>query len=842
MKFCRCLLSSLFWTLLLSPVFAPAQQPWTNIITPGRAANWTSVGLPGDVLPDGSWTQSGNTIAACGSSGSPVSPSSCGITSALSACGTNHYVLLAGTPATPSDFYLNANLPSIPSNCVLRGGGANATRLHFASGGTYACSGTAISCIGASSFYSGTCSGGTYWPCPPSRWTTSAGAATANWTSGYLQGSTTITLDSVTGITVNVTPIILDQCDVGFTGNSSNSTCAGTAGGAGAITAATVYAGGSGYSVGDTFTIGYSVTNGTNFGESPIATAKVTSVSGGAVTGISITSGGGGYGYTSTGLFGMAYVTTTATSGSGSGLELSLTGINSYDNNGIFACVLTQICSVNAASNTQRPARSETEVVLATSITGSGPYTVTLNRPIIHPDWGTAGRSPQAYWPKSGTVTNAGIEDLELDGSAISAGASAIEINNATKVWVSGVASNKANFFHVAVGYSSNVLVANSYFYWTTTASTTSYGIGTAAATGGALFENNILQGIPDAINIAAGCTGCVAAYNFGVNPYDTASAAMFPMSGMHASSTDYVLNEGNIGSTVNLDDTHGPHFLNTFFRNYMAGYESNNGTLPYQNTIPFIIGAFSRYSNFLDNVGGTAGYHTIYECIPASATQQHCAADAGSYAGYVHIWDIGWPTPAQADYSNPPQPTPNDLLTSTSLFRYGNCDVVSSPSCQYNTAEVPVNDLNFPISAPTTRAFPASFYDGVTSFHSSCGTGLSFWKNPITGTCPQYPPIGPDVSEGDIGMCTSGTYNWSRVLDSAQCAGGNFNPSVNGGYANSNPAMRCYLNQMSGAPNGTGSMLSFSRATCYAADPSSGTSSPASPAGVQANPMAPPS
>src|SRR5277367_1434321 len=127
--------------LMLVPV-AAYSQAWSGIIAPARAANWNSAGLPGDVPPDisGPWTQSGSTIAACGSSGSPVSPAACGVTAALAACGTNHYVLLAGTAAKPADFYLNATI-TVPSNCALRGGGATATRVHFANGGSYTCSG-----------------------------------------------------------------------------------------------------------------------------------------------------------------------------------------------------------------------------------------------------------------------------------------------------------------------------------------------------------------------------------------------------------------------------------------------------------------------------------------------------------------------------------------------------------------------------------------------------------------------------------------------------------------------------------------------------------------------------
>ena len=108
-------------------------------------------------------------------------------------------------------------------------------------------------------------------------------------------------------------------------------------------------------------------------------------------------------------------------------------------------------------------------------------------------------------------------------------------------------------------------------------------------------------------------------------------------------------------------------------------------------DTIPAIVGAFSRYNNYLANVLGTAGYHTVYQCIPASASQQYCSTDNGSGAGNVHIWDIGFSHVAQIDYNNSP-PEPNDTLTASSFYRYGNYDVVHG-SVQFNSSEVPTSD-----------------------------------------------------------------------------------------------------------------------------------------------------
>ena len=784
---------------MLSVLPSSAQAaPWSGIINSPRAADWTGAGIPGGI-PSGSWTQCGATIAAYGSSGSYASPAA--IQNAINACGANQYVLLG-----PGDFYLSGSV-NLRSNVVLRGSGANQTRIHVSA--VSGCNGAGgVVCIDGGATWGGDCiyNNINWWSCPAGRYTTGY-SNQANWTAGYAQGANTITLDNVSGLVPNLTPIVLDQCDTGFTGSPGVENCVATDG---VIVSATVYTGGggSGYNVGDTGTITCVSDFGRCYG-SGTATYRVASVSGGAVTGFNVTSGGSGYTYTNTDATFGAPTPTTATSGSGSGFEVQITSVTGYDNGGIFMDAISMISEDESDSGTSRPARSQEEVVVPTAINGN---TVTLNHPLMHPNW-AAGQAPQAWWGSS-TITNTGVEDVLLDVSAVSA--SCVSINTAYKVWAKGIACSTANFLHVMPSVVSNLEVRDSYFYWTKNAGTESYGIGSAGQVGNSLFENNIEQGIVDPLSVDGSCAGCVFAYNFSVNQYDYASTFLFTSSNMHTAGSDYILQEGNIGSGISQDTIHGPHFMNTFFRNDWNGYESNNGTMPYQNTVPVVVGAFSRYNNYLANVLGTAGYHTVYQCSPASPLQTVCSA-YGGYPGYLHIWDLGWSHSFQLDYNNNP-PEPNDLLTAGSLLRYGNYDVVSG-AVQQNSSEVPTTDPNFPNAVPS-GAFPASFYNGVTTAHPNCGTGLSFWKNPATGTCPPFPGIGPDVSGGDIGMCTSGTYQWSRALSAGQCAGGTFAATTNGGYGYANPAMRCYLNQMAGPPDGTGGLLSFNRAACYANDP----------------------
>lgn len=173
---------------------------WSGIISPSRAINWTGAGIPGG-LPDGSWTQCGATIAPYGTSGSPQPAAE--INNALTSCGSNQYLLLG-----PGSFYLSTGIifpVNTTGHLVLRGSGANSTFLFF--------SGSASGCnAGQSAFICYQSSDST----APGN----TGVSVANWTGGYAQGSTQITLNSISGIVAGKTLLVLNQCDTGFSGSA----------------------------------------------------------------------------------------------------------------------------------------------------------------------------------------------------------------------------------------------------------------------------------------------------------------------------------------------------------------------------------------------------------------------------------------------------------------------------------------------------------------------------------------------------------------------------------------------------------------------------------------------
>ena len=163
---------------LVLPVLAQAQQ-WSGIVDPSRAVDWSKAGVRGGI-------PNRTTICATFNPGA----TSAQINSAIASCPSGQVVFLkAGTYSGLSGIIFDGK-----TGVTLRGAGADKTLLTFSSG------------VGCLSLASDVCitSVDASWSRGPSN--------TANWTSGYGPGTTSITLSSVTNLKVG-SPLILDQAD-----------------------------------------------------------------------------------------------------------------------------------------------------------------------------------------------------------------------------------------------------------------------------------------------------------------------------------------------------------------------------------------------------------------------------------------------------------------------------------------------------------------------------------------------------------------------------------------------------------------------------------------------------
>lgn len=166
--------------LLCFPLYSNAQA-WSGILSPSRATNWSQTGVEGGI-PSASWTQCGSTIAAYSGSGQAIQ-------TAIDNCSANHYVQLgAGTFTLSSGFTIDRNAVAV------RGMGADQTFL-IINGDS----------IGPTCGYNNK---GAVKLCA----SYSAPQSSGNWTAGYSQGTTTVTLDNTSGITTG-SLLMLDQLD-----------------------------------------------------------------------------------------------------------------------------------------------------------------------------------------------------------------------------------------------------------------------------------------------------------------------------------------------------------------------------------------------------------------------------------------------------------------------------------------------------------------------------------------------------------------------------------------------------------------------------------------------------
>jgi Chitobiase/beta-hexosaminidase C-terminal domain len=312
------------------------------------------------------------------------------------------------------------------------------------------------------------------------------------------------------------------------------------------------------------------------------------------------------------------------------------------------------------------------------------------------------------------------------------------------------------------------------------------YGIDWAASTSDSLALNNISQHIAAAY-ITEHAIGDVFAYNYAADDFFGSNWQACDQTEHDEGDYD-LLWEGNVGICVTDDDIHGSTLFNTYYREYLSGFDPSTEVGPkLQDTSAFMNMAYSRYSNVVGSVLGTQGYHDTYENVGLGGNPDNCPG-----FNQTSIYRLGFGDQNQIPYS----PTcfgtsftiDNDDLVAATLMRWGNYDVV--------TGEVKLRFDETASKAPVYPGlrFPSIFFPPSFFLKSR----PSWWLFP-NGTRAPWPGIGPDVREGNI----VGT----------------------DGHAWLNPAANCYLNVMGGKVDGSsGPLLNFTADTCYGHVPEAAT------------------
>ena len=473
-------------------------------------------------------------------------------------------------------------------------------------------------------------------------------------------------------------------------------------------------------------------------------------------------------------------------------------------------------CNVTNCNNgTVMCNRSQQQVVTITAVSGSGSSrTVTISPAIRMSNWST-GQKPQAWYATS-IVTNVGIENLSIDNTSGNSGTWAMLAFNASNCWISGVRSTVAGRAHISFQDAAHCTAQNNYFYQSQSHASRSYGV-EDFTDGDNLIVNNIFQQLTEPNPNNGGGTGDVFAYNFCIDDVYTVSAGWFqPCINDHSSGNSFNLAEGNIAGGYQADNVHGNHSFLSVFRNRILGWQALcDGVACNAQTVPIQIYAASRFFNIIGNVLGQASFTNNYTCSATSASPT-CAS------GNTSVYTLGFTGNGGAQDSSLTHFVSDcggtgtfdaDKCTTTGLMRWGNYDVVNAAN-RFVSGEVPSGLAQFANAVPSNNNLPASFF---------LSTKPAFWQSE------PFPPIGPDVTGGNLGRCSGGTYAGSLATKSSQCTGGSLVTDANG-EANSIPAFDCFLNVMGGKPDGSGSALSFDPTACY---PANSTSPPPAPAGA---------
>ena len=459
------------------------------------------------------------------------------------------------------------------------------------------------------------------------------------------------------------------------------------------------------------------------------------------------------------------------------------------------------------ANNNNRPLRPQIQI---SRIVGVGTGTITISPGLLMPNWNTA-QSPQA-WTFTPIVGD-GVQDLTIsspDVNTYGPSGSAIYFFNCDSCFIQGVEANDVGRFTFNYRQTIGLEVVDNYIFSNQSGQCTGcnpdpYPIQGTIGTN-TLIQNNVFQNVDGGWIINGSETGSVFAYNFSARG-TTGGNFMFPAcSWDHTAGSGMLLYEGNECSGVILDQIHGIDPFITFFRNGIPGTDTGCATAVFpwgcsNGTNAISIRWGSRYNNAIGNAVGNRLYHNEYKDLTGGNT--------GNPPGSVFI--VGWGN--FSEISGNPYP-PADTVAQTSSFFWGNVpNCTTGTNCgvaQFNSAEVPTSDPNYPVALPSSRTLPCSLYLQSTP---TCTPSASWWTAGIP-----YPDIGPDIIGGNVGACFSGSYQGGYATNSAQCNGGTFKTSaqINGGFIYANPAMNCALATLSMPPDGSGAALPFNRSTCY--------------------------
>jgi hypothetical protein len=531
---------------------------------------------------------------------------------------------------------------------------------------------------------------------------------------------------------------------------------------------------------------------------------------------------------------------------------------------------------ITISSKSYTMSQKQVTMIQTVSGSGTGPYTVVIS-PGVYFNNIRSGTQPGAWWP--GTLKNVGLENVYLDGTAVTndiiqiAGCyqcwvKGVATYNADRshvmINVSSHTVIRDNYFfqsraHASQSYgvepeqSSADLIENNICQQLTncimTGNTSGSVYGYNFSVGGVYTNPNYLQDMSYPSHNAGNDMNLYEGNNFtnsntddtwgssntetffrnfqtgwqhnfaaiasftgssGTLTFTTVGQDMTNVSGQSVALYGFSgVNTNLNGQTVTVGSPSGNTFQGTVTgSNYASGPGSASLNI-YYNTIPWRDASFSRVHNIVGNVFGQPGYHNNYESYADSTSCPgvNCPYQSSLSTSIYGLGYTGAGESSQGTCGLGVTSAGCDPVVRSTLMRWGNYDTVNAAT-RWNSNEaapaaVAYVNANFTSSYFSTMAhtLPASLY------YSSTPSWWSSGKN--------WPPVGPDVTTGNVGICTGGTYPGAQATAASQCTGGTLTAAW-ASHVTSLPAQDCYLNVMGGVPDGTGSVLSFDANQCY--------------------------
>jgi len=223
-----------------------------------------------------------------------------------------------------------------------------------------------------------------------------------------------------------------------------------------------------------------------------------------------------------------------------------------------------------------------------------------------------------------------GIEDLKINGKNGKAH-TLIGLSQCYGCWIKNVHTALAANYHIGLSDSLHCEVRHCYIDELNHAGPNGAGL-LMGASSACLVEDNIVFKCFPHLEINAGCSGNVFAYNFAENNF-TFGIMGCAIDCNHGAHNSFDLYEGNIASVFQSDGYHGSASHITAFRNWFHGTCDTSEPKTDQFGRCVALNRFSRHFSIVGNILGRTGYTYLYD-----------NADNGTGYADRYIYNLGLP------------------------------------------------------------------------------------------------------------------------------------------------------------------------------------------------------